>query len=153
VRASGGFPAFEEGWASYALDVAAEAGLYDGDPLANLGRLRSQLRDAARAVVDTGVHRFGWSFGRAVDYYAAATGDEESVSQAAVKACISSPGRATAALVGRTRLRALRDVVQRAAGAAFDPAAFHGLLTGRGFLPLPVIERLVEETLTDSPQG
>lgn len=153
VRASGGFPAFEEGWAFYALDVAAEAGLYDGDPVANLGRLRSQVRDAARAVVDTGVHRFGWSFDRAVDYYAAATGDEESVSQAAVKACISSPGRATAALVGGTRLRALRDMVERAAGVAFDPVAFHGLLTGRGFLPLPVIERLVEETFMDSPQG
>ncbi len=147
IRTWGGFPAFEEGWAAYALDAAAEAGLYDGDPLADLGRLRSQLRGAALAVVDTGIHGLGWSFESALDYYADATGDEEGSARTAVKACISSPGRATAGFVGSVRLRALRDAALRATEESFDLAAFHDLVLGRGLLPLSVVEREVRKDL------
>lgn len=153
IRAWGGFPAFEEGWAAYALDVAAEAGLYDGDPLADLGRLRSQLREAALSVVDTGIHALGWSFERALDYYVDATSDEEGSARIAVKACISSPGRATASVVGSVRLRALRDAALRASGESFDLAAFHDLVLGRGLLPLSVVEREVRKNLNLPDRG
>ncbi|MEL7201570.1 MAG: DUF885 domain-containing protein, partial [Pseudomonadota bacterium] len=46
---------FSEGWALYAEQVAAEMGMYDGDPLGNLGRLQSELFRAARLVVDSGL--------------------------------------------------------------------------------------------------
>lgn len=153
IRAWGDFPALQEGWAAYALDVAAEVGLYDSDPLANLERLRSQLRDAASAVVDTGVHAFGWSFDRAFDYYVAATGDEERGAHMVVKGCIGSPGRATAALVGVIRLRALRDSVERARGVAFDPVAFYDALLGHGLLPLSLVEWEVRQALEISDHG
>ncbi|MDD5264191.1 MAG: DUF885 domain-containing protein [Candidatus Bipolaricaulis sp.] len=153
IRAWGGFPAFEEGWSAYALGVAGDVGLYDGDPLANLGRLHSQLREAALAVVDTGVHALGWSFDRAVNYYVDATGDEEGSARMAVKGCVSSPGRATAGVVGSSRLRALRDAARRASGASFDLAAFHDLVLGRGLLPLSIVEREVRKDLRISDSG
>lgn len=153
LRAWGGFPAFEEGWATYALGVASEVGLYDGDPLADLGRLRSQLREAALAVVDTGIHALGWSFDRAVDYYIDTTGDAEGSARIAVKGCVSSPGRATAGIVGSSRLRALRDAALRASGASFNLAAFHDLVLGRGLLPLSVVEREVRKDLKLPERG
>ncbi|MGD9675902.1 MAG: DUF885 family protein [Candidatus Bipolaricaulia bacterium] len=153
VRAWGGFPALEEGWPGYALGVAAEAGLYDGDPLANLERLKDRARSAALAVVDTGIHALGWDYDRAVDYYAAATQDGEDASQVAVKGCIGSPGRATASLIGERRLQALRDSVQQALGEAFRPSTFHAAVLGRGLLPLSIIERDVGEALTGSGRG
>jgi uncharacterized protein (DUF885 family) len=153
IRAWGGFPAFEEGWSTYALGVAEEVGLYDGDPLADLGRLHSQLREAALAVVDTGIHALGWSFDRAVDYYIDTTGDAEGSARIAVKGCVSSPGRATAGIVGSSRLRALRDAAFRASGSAFDLAAFHDLVLGRGLLPLSVVEREVRKDLKLPERG
>ena len=151
IRAWGSFPAFQEGWSNYALDVAARAGLYDGDPLSELERLRSQVSDAALAVVDTGIHAFGWDLDRAAAYFGQATGSPESVARSAVKSCISSPGRATAPFVGGTRLRILRDAALRAGATSL--AAFDDLVLGRGLLPLSIVERDVRKDLGIGERG
>src|SRR5262249_31290636 len=61
-----------EGWARYAERLADEMGLYSDD-LARLGMLANDSMRAARLVVDTGLHHFGWSRQRVVDYLRANT--------------------------------------------------------------------------------
>ena len=55
---------FSEGWGLYAEQLAEEADLY-GDDRGLLGSITASLMRAARLVVDTGIHAFGWSRERA----------------------------------------------------------------------------------------
>ncbi len=58
---------FSEGWGLYAEQLAEEAGLYTDDR-ALLGSVSSSLMRAVRLVVDTGLHAFGWSRERALEF-------------------------------------------------------------------------------------
>ena len=60
-------PVFSEGWGLYAEQLADETGLYDGER-GQLGAVSNALMRAVRLVVDTGMHAFGWSRERAVDF-------------------------------------------------------------------------------------
>ena len=51
---------FGEGWGLYAEQLAGEMGLYS-DTRSALGAITASLMRAARLVVDTGLHAFGWS--------------------------------------------------------------------------------------------
>jgi uncharacterized protein (DUF885 family) len=58
---------YSEGWGLYAERLADEMGLYSSE-LDRMGMLGDQAARAARLVIDTGVHEFGWSRQQAVDY-------------------------------------------------------------------------------------
>ena len=60
-------PVFSEGWGLYAEQLAEETGLY-ADERGLLGAISTALMRAVRLVVDTGLHAFGWSRERAVEY-------------------------------------------------------------------------------------
>lgn len=60
VRKVAGFNAYIEGWGLYADWRADEIGLCSDD-LSRLGMLAMDSTRAARLVVDTGLHAFGWS--------------------------------------------------------------------------------------------
>jgi len=62
-------PAFTEGWAIYAEQLAATDGAFAGDDMALLGHLHWLLFRLARAAVDTGIHLKGWSVGRALNAF------------------------------------------------------------------------------------
>jgi uncharacterized protein (DUF885 family) len=56
------FPAYAEGWPLYAEQIAkTDMGMYDNDPLGDLGRLQAEMFRAVRLVVDTGMHAKRWS--------------------------------------------------------------------------------------------
>ena len=61
-----GNPAFSEGWGSYAERLADEMKLYSSE-IDRLGMWQSRAYRAARLVVDTGIHAFGWPRQRAID--------------------------------------------------------------------------------------
>ena len=63
------YNAFKEGWALYSEYLGFEMGMYD-DPYAKIGFYSWNLIRASRLVVDTGLHAFGWSRNRAIEYFA-----------------------------------------------------------------------------------
>jgi uncharacterized protein (DUF885 family) len=137
------FQAYVEGWALYAEQLAWEMGLYEGDPLGNLGRLRLELHRTARMVVDTGIHAMGWTMGEAADYMETATGVPYALER--LYQIVAIPGQACGYSVGRIKILELRQRAMDRLGDQFDIQEFHNVILGNGALPLTVLEHTVME--------
>ena len=146
IRRRGGFSGYSEGWGLYSEQLADEMGLYDGDPLGQVGYLQSLLFRATRLVVDSGMHAKRWSREKATDYLIATTGIARGRSQGEIDRYTVWPGQACSYKIGHTKWVELRDAAKARAGARWDPKAFHDVLK-LGAMPLAVLERVVRERM------
>lgn len=137
--------AFTEGWALYAEQLVAEAGLYDDDPMGDLGRLQAEMFRAVRLVVDTGLHRRRWSMERAMDYMADKTGMAPSAVRTEIQRYLVQPGQATSYKIGHLKLVEILERARERLGEDFDIRAFHDVVLGNGALPLQVLEAVVDD--------
>jgi uncharacterized protein (DUF885 family) len=135
---------YGEGWALYSERLADEMGLFSSD-VGRLGLLSNEAMRAARLVVDTGMHTFGWTRQRAIDYLASHTTDTASGVTAEINRYIAVPAQATAYMVGSLEIRRLREHAERALGASFDIRAFHDLMLEDGSVPLWMLGEKVED--------
>jgi uncharacterized protein (DUF885 family) len=133
-------PAFAEGWATYAEDLADELGAYQSDPLGKIGYLQSMLFRAARLVADTGIHAQKWKRQQAVDYLMNTVGLALPNAELEVDRYAIRPGLACAYMTGRETIRRLRATAQRDLKTAFDLKAFHEAILAPGPRPMPVVE-------------
>lgn len=140
IRRRGGYSGYTEGWALYAEQLADEIGMYDGDPLGQVGYLQSLLFRATRLVVDSGMHAKRWSREQATDYLIATTGIARGRSQGEIDRYTVWPGQACSYKIGHTVWNDLREEVKRKQGAAFDLKAFHEVLT-LGAMPLDILKQ------------
>ncbi|HXF56203.1 MAG TPA: DUF885 domain-containing protein [Actinomycetota bacterium] len=142
LRRFGGFlsgTAFIEGWGLYSERLADEMGLFEDD-CERMGMLEAQAWRAARLVVDTGLHAFGWDRERAVATLEGA-GVPRKDAEVEVDRYIAAPGQALAYKVGQLHILKLRRAAEERAGPSFSLRAFHDRLLALGSLPLPVLER------------
>jgi uncharacterized protein (DUF885 family) len=135
--------AYGEGWALYAETLGPQLGFFR-DPFSAFGHLNDELFRAARLVVDTGIHAFGWSRQQALDYLNANTANPPSDNEAEVDRYIARPGQALGYKIGQLRLQALRDKARAALGLRFDQRRFHAAVLDNGPLPLAMLEREVK---------
>lgn len=133
--------AYSEGWALYTERLCDELGLYSNE-LSRLGMVSFDAWRACRLVVDTGMHYHGWSRARAIDYLRAHTALSESNIANEVDRYIAQPGQALAYMIGRLRIRELRQHQQQRLGAAFDLRTFHDRLLRVGSVPLDTLAGL-----------
>jgi uncharacterized protein (DUF885 family) len=148
VQTVGEFSGFSSGWSAYGQQLGAELGLLAENPHGELGVLRAELRQAALAAVDTGIQTLGWDYETAMQYYIGVTAATEDEASSLVKAAISRPAAAVADYVGSEELRSLRSRVEETAGASFDLASFHRMILEHGFLPLSVLDAVVDHALS-----
>ena len=139
------FTGYIEGWALYAERLARELGWYEDDPYGALGQLQYEALRAARLVMDTGIHRLGWSFDQAVRFNRENVGASLASSQGAAGRYSVSPGQASAYMVGMLEIVALRERAENALGNRFDLAQFHRVVIGNGAMPLTVLKRVVND--------
>jgi uncharacterized protein (DUF885 family) len=140
IQTLSAFPAYSEGWAVYAEDLASEMGAYDTEAPGRLGYLQSMLLRAARLVVDTGLHSKKWSRDQAIDYLVSTTGLPRAQMVDEVDRYIVWPGQACAYMVGREKIRALRDDADTELAQNFDLKSFNDAVLEGGSRPLTVLE-------------
>ena len=133
---------FSEGWGLYAEQLAGEAGLYTDDR-ARLGAVSSSLMRAARLVVDTGLHAFGWSRERALEFLVEHVPMPREVLAAEIDRYVVMPGQALAYLTGQREILRIRKEAQRRLGPAFSLPAFHAAVLDHGSLPMPTLDRSI----------
>lgn len=138
--------AYGEGWGLYAEWLGLEAGLYT-DPYSDFGRLTYEMWRACRLVVDTGMHAMGWSRERARSYLAEHTALSLHEVGTEIDRYISWPAQALSYKIGELKIRELRARAERKLGAQFDLRDFHDVVLGTGSVPLPILERAVEDYL------
>ncbi len=136
------YPAYVEGWATYAETLGPELGFFK-EPLSAFGHLNAELFRATRLVVDTGIHARGWSRQQAIDYMNANTANPLTDNEVEVDRYIASPGQALAYKAGQLRIRALRNKAETALGARFDVRRFHAAVLDNGALPISLLEQQV----------
>jgi uncharacterized protein (DUF885 family) len=135
-------PAFSEGWGLYAEQLAEETGLY-ADERGLLGAVSTALMRAVRLVVDTGLHAFGWSRERAVEYAVGHVPLPAEFMAAEIDRYIVMPGQALCYLTGKLEIERLRDEARRRLGPAFSLPEFHAAVLDHGSLPLPTLSRSI----------
>jgi uncharacterized protein (DUF885 family) len=143
-RRYGGYDAFSEGWGLYAETLGYDMGFYK-DPYAQFGALNYQMWRAIRLVVDTGIHAFGWSRQRAIDYFRANAAKSEREIAVEVDRYVVSPGQALAYKIGQRKFLELRERAARQLGARFDLRQFHDAVLADGSLPLDVLDARIDE--------
>jgi len=139
------FTAFTEGWALYSERIGkTDMGLYDDDPLGDLGRLQAEMFRAVRLVVDTGLHARRWSREQAIDYMVTNTGLTEAEVTREIERYAVIPGQATAYKTGQLAILDARARAEAALGDRFDLREFHELVLMNGAMPLALLQEQVD---------
>ena len=135
-------PVFAEGWGLYAEQLAEEAGLY-ADDRGLLGSISTSLMRGARLVVDTGIHAFGWSRERALEFLVEHVPMPREFLAAEIDRYVVMPGQALAYLTGKLEILRIREDAERRLGPAFSLPAFHAAVLDHGSLPMPALARSI----------
>ncbi len=140
--------AFGEGWALYTEKLGKEMGLYE-TPYDDFGRLSWEMWRACRLVVDTGVHHKGWTREQAIEFMAVNTALPRHEIETEVDRYISWPAQALSYKLGEIDIERLRAKAEKELGPKFDIRAFHDTVLSMGSVPLPVLDRRIDQFIAD----
>jgi uncharacterized protein (DUF885 family) len=132
--------AYSEGWGLYCERLADEMHLYGSDA-ERVGMLDAQTFRAARLVVDSGLHAFGWSRARAIEFMHERGSLPPVDAEIEVDRYTIWPGQALAYKIGQREIERARREVSEFMGDRFDLSAFHDEVLGHGSLPLTTLRR------------
>jgi len=139
-RANNYFSGYGEGWGLYTEWLGIEMGVYD-TPYEHFGRLSYEMWRAARLVIDTGLHHYGWSRERAQAFLRENTALSEHELTTEIDRYISWPAQALSYKLGEMLIRRKRAEAEAALGEAFDKRYFHDTILGLRSVPLTVLEQ------------
>lgn len=131
--------AYSEGWGLYAESLGGA--LYDlntEDGRFNYyGRLNYEMFRALRLVVDTGIHYYGWSHKKTLNYMLKYSSLGKSELDKEVERYICLPGQALAYKIGQMFISDLKTEFMKKSGA--DIKRFHEKVLENGVLPLELL--------------
>lgn len=148
-RKFGGYSAYSEGWALYAERLAYEAGLYDGLPMRNFGRLSEEMKRAVRLVVDTGMHAKQWPLEKSIKYMTDNTPMAPADIERQIKRYYVMPGQALSYKIGMLTILELRQHAKDQLGDKFDIRAFHDVVLKNGAVPMEILEQVVDSYIEE----
>lgn len=136
--------AFAEGWAIYVERRMVEHGF--GGPGPDQARMqlisaKMQMRSAANALLDQGMHVHGWSDEQALGTLVGKAYQEQAEADAKVIRAKVSSGQLSTYFVGGEEMDDLRRDVEVQRGRNFDARQFHDDVLAQGTPPFPVLRR------------
>ncbi|HEX6215923.1 MAG TPA: DUF885 family protein [Vicinamibacterales bacterium] len=142
------FSGYGEGWGLYTEWLGTIMGIYE-TPYEDFGRLTYEMWRAARLVIDTGIHQFGWTRDQAMSYLRdrAALAEHEITTE--IDRYIAWPGQALAYKLGEIQIRRHRREAEEKLGAKFDQRRFHDAILAIGSVPLPVLEQRMTQFIAE----
>jgi uncharacterized protein (DUF885 family) len=143
-RRFGDYSAYSEGWALYSERLAFEAGLYEGLPMRNFGRLAEEMKRAVRLVVDTGMHAKQWPLEQSIEYMTANTPMATDDIERQIKRYYVLPGQALSYKVGMLTILDLRQRAEQQLGEKYDIREFHDVVLKNGALPMQILGDVVD---------
>ncbi|MGK2287203.1 DUF885 domain-containing protein [Pedomonas sp. V897] len=147
-RRNSSFSGYGEGWGLYTEWLGIEMGIYR-TPYEHFGRLSYEMWRAARLVIDTGVHHYGWSREKAIEFLASNTALSAHEVETEVDRYISWPGQALAYKLGELTIHRLRAEAEQQLGRNFDQRRFHDTILALGSVPLSVLEERIHRFIAD----
>ncbi|MBC8198337.1 MAG: DUF885 domain-containing protein [Candidatus Marinimicrobia bacterium] len=147
-RKHSGHTAFIEGWGLYSESLGDEMGIYD-TPYSKFGQLTYEMWRACRLVVDTGIHAFGWSRIKSIQYMSDNTAKTIFDIENEIDRYIAWPGQALAYKIGELKIKEIRKNAENILGDEFDIREFHDKLLESGSLPLDILENKMAKYIRD----
>ncbi|HLA41765.1 MAG TPA: DUF885 family protein, partial [Candidatus Glassbacteria bacterium] len=130
----------EQGWRSYAVNLAAEEGLFD-DPAIMVHAWHDRLVSAWRVLVDLDLHTGVLDESQAVTRLAAGTALTEKAAWGQVAALAANPASSIASLAGWIQIEDWRSKYRKKKGRAYSVKKFHDHLLRLSVLPPAEIEK------------
>lgn len=137
------YTVYVEGWALYCEQLGLELGVYT-TPHHHYGRLEMEMWRACRLVVDTGIHWYGWSRDKAIQYMAERLTLQRGTIAAEIDRYAALPGQALAYQIGGLKFRALRKRAETRLAENFSHRAFHEAVMTCGGVTLPVLDEIID---------
>lgn len=146
------FSGYSEGWGLYTEWLGTLMGMYE-TPYEEFGRQTYEMWRAVRLVVDTGIHHYGWSRERAIEYMKdnVALSDHEITTE--IDRYISWPGQADSYKLGELQIRRHRREAESALDVRFDQRKFHDAILALGSVPLPVLAERMAKFIADGGEN
>jgi len=101
-------------------------------------------------VVDTGLHHYRWSRQQAIDYYIDTVGETPAQAAQQIDLYLYWPGYFTAYKTGMLKILELRQHAMDELGDLFDIKEFHRAVLLHNRLPLPLLERVIEDYIVST---
>ena len=126
----GNYVAYIEGWALYSENL----GVYEDD-ISYYGKLSSEMFRSVRLVVDTGIHRFKWSYDKCKKYFKKYTPMSDIDIDAELDRYISLLGQALSYKIGELTILKLKHKYKN-----MNIKKFHRKVLENGNIPLKILE-------------
>jgi uncharacterized protein (DUF885 family) len=133
------YPGNFEGWGCYVEYFGKEVGLFK-EPYSYLGKWEWDLVRSARLVIDVGIHYYGWSREKALQYWKQTIPNQDDIAEREVARVTNWPGQALSYKVGASRIFKIQAAWEKKYPGK-PLREFYQRFLGMGRLPLSVIEQ------------
>jgi len=141
------FPGYFERWQSYFIeDNLRYSSLIS--QWEKFSIIQRELFLSACLMVDTGIHKYGWTIGESKEYIEKMTGLPDGSTQMIVERIVQNPGQITIYSIGKQQMQNLVEQLQVRLNEKYVPKDFNDWLIAKGEMPFTIMESQTNAYIT-----
>ena len=135
---------YSEGWATYVEGQSYAYFGFDNEALAEILKYNSYINIQLSALIDIGVHYFGWDQGQLQALLLQFGMDDEETVRDTFEYVVGNPSAYLSYAVGGMEILELREYAEEELGSRFSLKDFHQAILDAGPAPFSVVEEYVD---------